>query len=199
MVLGIVVFPALAPAQTPQTIKKADVIGAWQADVELEGKEGKSRAWLVLWPDGLWWYTGQFMVHAHGGARWRLVGDTLWLSNDYEPYFHPMIDKRIVAIKAKKYGLAVMDTAVIRSRPPFPMPDSVFWSKAFIDSTSRGCASHAIDSSVCGMWVYKVSVSDRRVHLTRIEGLSRATQTVATKAVLTRDSLVNCNPISGCP
>jgi len=138
-------------------------------------------------------------VHGHGGARWRLLGDTLWLSNDYEPYFHTMIDKRIAAIDAKKYGLAVMDTAVIRSRPPFPMPDSIFWSKAFIDSTNSGCASNAIDSSVCGMWVYKVSVRDRRVHLTRIESLSRATETVATTAVLTRDSLVNCNSVSGCP
>ena len=84
--LGMLAFPALA---TAQTVKTADVVGAWQAELEHADSVGKSRGWLVLWPDGLWWYGGNLMQDAHGGARWRLVGDTLWLANDYGPYFHP--------------------------------------------------------------------------------------------------------------
>jgi hypothetical protein len=74
------------------------------------------------------------MWHGHGGARWRLVGDILWLANDYIPYFHPMIDKQIIAIQRKGYGLSVMDTAVINNRKPFPVPDSVYWSRDFRES-----------------------------------------------------------------
>src|SRR5689334_12960749 len=149
-ILGMLAFPTLAAAQT-QTVKEADLVGGWAAQLEFGDSAGESSAapgWLVLWPDGLWWYGGALMSHGHGGARWRLVGDTLWLANDYFPYFHTMIDKRIVAIQEAGYGLGVMDMDVIMQRPPYPVPDSVYWSKTFRDSTTA-CAT----ASVCGTWV----------------------------------------------
>jgi hypothetical protein len=197
VLLGILTFPTFAAAQT---VKPSDVIGGWKADVEHSDESGKALgndAWLVLWPDGLWWYGGAFMGHQHGGARWRLVGDTLWLGNDYQPYFHPMIDKRIVAIQRKGYGLAVMDSAVIQHRLPYPVSDSVYWSRAFRDTTST-CAQGTPGKGGCGTWVYKVSKKGKQLVLTRIDTLSRATESVATHAVLTRDSLERCHWISGC-
>lgn len=192
LVLGMLTFPVLAAAQT---VTKADVVGGWRAELEHAdtGKNGLggmtgAHGWLVLWPDGLWAYGGSLMYHLHGGARWRLVGDTLWLGNDYEPYFHPMIDYRTAGIQSKGYGLAVMDTSVINKRPPWPVPDSVYWSKAFRDSTTA-CAT----ATICGTWVYKVSKRDRELYLVRLDRLSRATKGVAVKAVLKRDSLMGCN------
>jgi hypothetical protein len=194
LLLGMLASPTLVAAQT---VKEADLIGGWQAEVELEGHTAPSRAWLVLWPDGLWWYGGPFMHHNHGGARWRLVGDTLWLGNDYVPYFHTMIDKRIMAIQAKGYGLAAMDMDVINKRPAFRVPDSVYWSKAFRDTTSV-CAQGIPGKGGCGTWVYKVSKKDQQISLVRIESLSREIHVVASKAVLKRDTLLHCQWISGC-
>jgi hypothetical protein len=191
----MLVVPALAVAQS---VTRADVIGAWQAQVTLAEQPGTARAWLVLWPDGLWWYGGPFMWHEHGGARWRLVGDTLWLGNDYAPYFHPMIEKRVVAIQLKGYGLSVMDPDVINQRSPYPVPDSVYWSPAFRDTTSL-CAQGRPGHGGCGTWVYKVSKRGEHLVLVRLNSLSQATSTVATKAVLTRDTLLNCDPLGdGC-
>ena len=126
-----------------------------------------------------------------GGARWRLVGDTLWLGNDYVPYFHPMIEERIVAIERKKYGLSVMDTSIINKRPRYPVSDAVYWSKTFRD-TVTACAPEHDNPGGCPTWVYKVSKKDDKLYLERIESLSRATKSVATRAILTRDSLANC-------
>jgi hypothetical protein len=187
-------FPTLAVAQT---VKEADLVGGWQAELKHVGSDTTSRGWLVLWPDHLWWYGGPLMGHGHGGARWRLVGDTLWLGNDYVPYFHSMIDRRIVAIQDKGYGLGVMDMDVISKRPPYLVPDSVYWSKNFRDTTSA-CAQGNPGKGGCGTWVYKVSKKGQQFYLVRIDKLSRATQTVATKAVLKRDTLLNCEWISGC-
>lgn len=197
VIVGMLMIPALAAAQN---VKHSDVIGGWKADVEHSDPSGEALgkdAWLALWPDGLWWYGGAFMGHAHGGARWRLVGDTLWLGNDYQPYFHPMIDKRIVALQQEGYGLAVMDSAVFANRLPYPVPDSIYWSQAFRDTTST-CAQGTPGQGGCGTWVYKVSKQGKQLVLTRLDGLSRATESVATKAVLTRDSLERCHWISGC-
>lgn len=178
-------LPTLARAQA---VKQADLVGAWQAEVELADQKEKLQAWMVLWPDGLWWYGGDLMWHRHGGARWRLVGDTLWLGNDYAPYFHPMIHTRIDALREKGYSdLGTMDMDIIKQREPFDVPDSIYWSQAFRDTTSA-CAG----SNPCGTWVYKVSVQDQQISLVRLDSLSRATKTVATKAVLKRNALVNC-------
>ena len=65
LVLSMLAFPALASAQT---VKEADLIGGWRAEVELADSAGTSPAWLVLWPDGLWWYGGALMWH-HQGVR----------------------------------------------------------------------------------------------------------------------------------
>lgn len=195
LILGLLVVPARASAQT---VKEADLVGGWLAELEHEDSIGRTlgpRGWLVLWPDHLWWYGGAFMVHGHGGARWRLVGDTLWLSNDFEPYFHPMIQPRIEAIQAKGYGLGVMDMGVIRDREPFEVPDSVYWSKDFRDFATD-CA--LADADVCGTWVYKVTMKGRQISLVRLDSLSRATVSVATKGLLTRDTLVNCTWMMGC-
>lgn len=197
LVLGILAFPALVSAQT---VKEADLIGGWRAEVEHAdsvGKELGTHSWLVLWPDGLWWYGGALMWHQHGGARWRAVGDTLWLANDYLPYFHGMIDTRILAIQQKGYGLSVMDKDVIRDTGgPFDVPDSVYWSKDYRDATRECVGSMGTDQ--CGTWVYKVSKKDQQLYLVRLDSLSTATGSVATKAVLTRDTLLNCEWISGC-
>lgn len=61
------VFPALAPAQT---VKREDVIGTWL------GESDRGTKLRTLWRDGLWWGN-------HGGGRWRLIGDTLWLGDDF--------------------------------------------------------------------------------------------------------------------
>jgi hypothetical protein len=188
---------ALPVPAVAQTVKESDLIGGWRAELQHADSTGTSIGWLVLWPDHLWWYGGALMWHHHGGARWRLVGDTLWLANDYIPYFHPMIDPRIVAIQKKVYGLSVMDMDVIKDRGPFPVPDSIYWSKTFRDTTST-CAQGTPDAGGCGTWVYKVVIKDQKVTLVRLDELSRATETVATKAVLTRDTLSNCQWISGC-
>lgn len=197
LIIGMLAFPTLGIAQQ---VKRSDLIGGWKAEVEHSDEAGKAMgkdAWLVLWPDGLWWYGGAFMTHQHGGARWRLVGDTLWLGNDYEPYFHPMIDKRIVAIQRKGYGLSVMDQEIIGQRLPYPVSDSVYWSKAFRDTVSE-CAQGEPGKGRCGTWVYKVAKNGRQLILVRLDGLSRETQSVAIRAVLTRDSLERCHWISGC-
>jgi hypothetical protein len=154
------------------------------------------RGWLALWPDHLWWYGGALHWHFHGGAQWRLTGDTLWLANDYNDYFHPMIEKRILALEAKGYGMAVMDSAIIRNRPPYPVPDSIYLSAAFRDTTSA-CAQGKPGKGVCGTWVYKVSKQGQNILLTRLDALSRGTETVASSAVLMRDTLVGCEPIAG--
>jgi hypothetical protein len=190
-------FPTLAVAQT---VKRADLVGGWKAEVEHADSLGNSLgpdAWLVLWPDGLWWYGGAWMGHGHGGARWRLTGDTLWLGNDYQPYFHTMIDRRIVALQQKGEGLAVMDSAIIANRPPYPVPDSIYWSKTFRDTTST-CAGGRPGQGGCGTWVYKVSKQGTQLVLVRLDDLSRATEGVASQAILTRDSLARCHWISGC-
>jgi hypothetical protein len=183
-----------------QTVKRSDLVGGWKAELGYTNNPGDvlgTEAWLVLWPDGLWWYGGAFMAHYHGGARWRLVGDTLWLGNDYKPYFHPMIDKRIVAIQMKGYGLSVMDKEIIDKRLPYPVSDSIYWSKTFRDTTS-GCAGGIPGKGGCGTWVYKVSKKGQQLVIVRLDSLSRETQTVAARAVLTRDSLERCHWMSGC-
>ena len=174
LILGMLAFPTLAAAQT---VTKADVVGGWRAEFEHDSL-GKAmglgtNGWLVLWPDGLWAYGGSLMNHYHGGARWRLVGDTLWLGNDYTPYFHPMIGPRMRMIQVKGYGLAVMDTDVISKRPPWLVPDSVYWSKAFRDTTT---ACDGTANPQCGTWVYKVSKSDQGLYLVRLDELSRNTR-----------------------
>ena len=69
------------------------------------------------------------MWRGHGGARWWMVGDTLWLTNDYVFYFHPMAEPQIYALRAKGYGdLGTMDTDIIKNRAPYPVSDSVYWS-----------------------------------------------------------------------
>jgi hypothetical protein len=189
--------PTLVAAQV---VTRPDVIGGWKAEVEHSDESGNALgkdAWLVLWPDGLWWYGGALMFHRHGGARWRLVGDTLWLGNDYEPYFHPMIDKRIVALQDKGYGLSVMDPDIIANRLPYPVSDSIYWSPAFRDTTSA-CAQGTPGAGGCGTWVYTVAKKGQQLVLTRLDNLSRATRSVASNAVLTRDSLAHCHWISGC-
>lgn len=199
--------PPEATTAATSPITESDVIGAWSAalrfkvhDVAAGGwsaPDSVGRGWLVLWPDHLWWYGGALHWHFHGGARWRLVGDTLWLANDYDPYFHPMIGPRIMALEAKGYGLAVMDSAIIHNRPPYPVPDSLYWSAQFRDTTST-CAQGTPGKGGCGTWVYKVSKQGQDLVLTRLDNLSRATATVATWALLKRDTLVGCNPIGGC-
>jgi hypothetical protein len=183
-----------------QTVQRSDLVGGWKAEVEHADSRGNSLdpdVWLVLWPDGLWWYGGALMGDGHGGARWRLVGDTLWLGNDYQPYFHTMIDRRIVALQHKGYGLAVMDSAIITNRPPYPVPDSIYWSKTFRDTTST-CAAGRPGQGGCGTWVYQVSKKGKQLILVRLDSLSRATAGVAIKAILTRDSLERCHWMSGC-
>jgi len=187
-------FPSLAAAQT---VKEVDLVGAWRAEVEHGDSVGNAlgtHAWLVLWPDSLWWWGGALHYHTHGGARWRLVGDTLWLGNDYEPYFHPMIQPRIEAIQEKGYGLAAMDMKIIGNREPYDVPDSIYWSKAFRDSVTA-CSGQG---KQCGTWVYKVSKRDQHLYLVRLDSLSRNTRSVATKAVLTRDSLTTCHWLGDC-
>ena len=134
------------------------------------------------------------MAHGHGGARWRLVGDTLWLGNDYEPYYHPIINTRQQEVSQNHLG--VWDTLLVQRRRPYPVPDSVYWAPAFRDTT-RTCAPITEEKPwQCGTWVYKVAVLERRdsliqkISLVRIESLSRATASVAVKAVLTRDPRV---------
>src|SRR5881394_574528 len=98
LILGVLTFPAPASAQA---MKAADIVGGWRA-VKIEYPDSMILPMhhkvedleLMLWPDGLWMYQGPLMVQAHGGARWRLIGDTLWLGNDYEPYYHPIFDPR---------------------------------------------------------------------------------------------------------
>jgi hypothetical protein len=188
LILGALAFPALGAAQT---LKEADLVGGWQGEVEHAdaNPSGGTRMTLVLWPDGLWEYTGALMGHEHGGARWRLVGDTLWLGNDYLPYYHPIINTRQEEVF--KNHLGVWDTLLVKRRRPYPVPDSVYWSQAFRDTTTA--CSIVGDALQCGTWVYKVSVLERqdsrvqRVSLVRIESLSRSTASVAVRAVLTRD------------
>lgn len=202
VVLGMLAFTAPAAAQT---VKATDLVGAWWAELGEPGDQAeKSRVALVIWPDGLWWFAGGvFLDENHGGARWRLLGDTLWIANDYVPYFHPMIEKRILAIQAKGYGLGVMDAESITSRPPFPVPDSVYWSPIFRDSTNT-CADSTVGTpghGGCATAVYKVLRKDRQLSLTRLDGLSRNAgrgPSRGAKVVLTRDSLVNCHWEFGC-
>ena len=189
LMLGMLAFPALASAQT---LKEADLVGGWRAELERPDKPGKLIGWLVLWPDGLWAYGGPLMGHNHGGARWRLVGDTLWLADDYFPYYHPMVDPRVEALRAKGHALGVMDMDVIRNRKPYPVPDSVYWSPTFRDTTSS-CAQGTPGLGGCGTWVYKVSKKDQQLFLVRLDSLSRTTDRVATKAVLKPDSLADCD------
>lgn len=187
--MGMLAFPALVSAQT---LKEADLVGGWRAELEHADSFGKSTGWLVLWPDGLWAYGGPLMWHKHGGARWQLVGDTLWLANDYEFYYHKMIAPRMRALQEKGNVLGVMDMDVIRNRVSFPVTDSIYWSKTFRDTTSE-CAQGTPGLGGCGTWVYKVSKKGQQFALVRLDSLSRATESVATKVVLKRDSLVNCN------
>ena len=196
LVLG---FPPLSSAQT---VKKADLVGGWEAELEPPpGREGEAgwRAWLVLWPDGLWWYGGPLTADRHGGARWRLVGDTLWLGNDYIPYFHPIVGPRLQVYTRKKIPYGVMDTAIINGRSAFPVPDSVYWSKTFRDTTTA-CAEGIPGQGGCGTWVYKVSKQGQHFVLNRLDHLSQGVRKVANRAVLKRDSLVGCigKAISGC-
>jgi hypothetical protein len=201
VVLGVLGVLAYHPTTAAQQLKTTDVIGAWKAEVRFpEGAAKTSRANLVLWPDGLWWFGGPFMADYHGGARWRLVGDTLWLGTDYVPYFHPMIEHRIHAINnTLEYGLSAMDTLdrfvkrVISRRPPYPVSDSVYWSKAFRDTTSV-CAD---GKTGCGTYVYKVSRRGQQLHLVRLDNLSQGWKFVVAQAVLTRDTLLNCQPVGG--
>lgn len=197
LILGILVFPALASAQA---VKEADMVGGWKGEIERAGADGVEEnvgpTGLILWPDGLWAFRGAFVSDQHGGARWRLIGDTLWLGNDHVPYWHQMSQTRLSAIGKKGQNPAAMDMDVIAQRPPYPVPDSVYWSKAFRDTTTA-CGPP------CGTYVYKVSVKDRQdsavrqVSLVRLDSLSTAAQGAATTAVLTRDSLVDCG--SYCP
>lgn len=198
LLLGMLMFPALASAQT---VKKADLIGGWEAELEQppERDGAGSLAWLILWPDGLWWYGGPLTSDIHGGARWRLVGDTLWLANDYDFYFHQMIGNRLSAYTEKNLPYGIMDTAIINNRGPFPVSDSIYWSKTFRDTTSQ-CAEGTSGQGGCGTWVYKVSKQGQQFVLVRLDSLSQGVMKVATKAVLKRDSLVKCigKAISGC-
>src|SRR5881394_763839 len=80
MVGFVLVFPTLAllapaaPAPAPMpTVKRVDVVGTWE---EAGNKPGP--VLVTLWSDGLFWYSGG----KHGGGRWRLVGDTLWMGNN---------------------------------------------------------------------------------------------------------------------
>jgi hypothetical protein len=91
----------------------------------------------------------------------------------------------------------VMDPGILKQRPPYPVPDSVYWSPMFRDTTSV-CAQGHPGKGGCGTWVYKVSKHGDTLSLVRLDSLSRATSTVATKAVLTRDTLLNCFPLRGC-
>jgi hypothetical protein len=179
-------------------VTEADLIGAWTAELGFAGSDSTKRGWMVLWPDHLWWYGGPLMWHLHGGARWRLTGDTLWLANDYQPYFHPMIEKRILAIQRKGENLSIMDPEVFASRPPYPVPDSVYWSPRFRDTTST-CAQGKPGQGGCGTWVYHVSKIGSELSLILLDGVSRATESVAPRVRLRRDTtLVSCEPIVGC-
>ena len=122
--LGILVFPAVASAQT---IKEADIVGGWRgvavdlpasvlaAQPDWGNGDAPKDLTLVLWPDHLWAYQGPIMLDGHGGARWRLVGDTLWLGNDFGPYYHPIIEQRNIAYRAKGLPNWAIDRDVIRS------------------------------------------------------------------------------------
>ena len=129
------------------------------------------------------------------------MGDTLWLGYDYIPYFHPMVEPRIFALQAKGYrDIGIIDMAIVDRRPPYPVPDSIYWSQAFRDSISA-CASRTPGPGFpggCGTWGYRVSRQGQKLSLVLLDSLSRAVKTVATHVVLMRDSLVNCNAVAGC-
>lgn len=190
LVGAMLMFSPLAAAQA-QTVKAADFHGGWLVKAGYDdGKE--SDAYLLFWPDGLWYFN--YLNTGHGGARWRLVGDTLWLANDFYPYYNSMIGPRIEALRAKGYGdLATMDMDIIGTRMPFAVPDSVYWSKAFRDST-RTCAN----TIPCETWVYKVSKRGQQILLARIDNLTRIPQDFAAKMeFIRRDSLTTCTVHNG--
>ena len=184
--LGMLMFALPACAQT---VTQADIIGAWRMELEYPGRNEKEMVGVMLWPDGLWYYTGgAFLTQNHGGARWRLVGDTLWLANDYAPYFHPMAQPRVRKMLAAHGHLGHLDAEINSNGTPFPVPDSVYWSQAFRDTTST-CAGP--NNSPCATWVYRVSKHDRQVSLAALEHLSRPAKYQAIKGALTATGRFN--------
>ena len=194
--LGLLASPGWAAAQT---VTEADLVGGWRG-VEVELPDTTIARYysgnpdsvdanaleLVLWPDHLWSYEGPlYPPHGHGGARWRLVGDTLWLGNDYEPYYHPILNHRWFADEIKGLPYWSLDRDVISNRPPLPVSDSVYWSSIFRDTTTACAGSGRYG---CGTWVYQVSRQGQRLSLVFLDRLSRRPQDVARKAVLERET-----------
>jgi len=196
---------AVPPVAAAQTVKEADLVGGWRGEVtpgyDLPSQCGAAscpmervtRSWVVLWPDHLWWFSGPISDLGHGSARWRLVGDTLWLANDYDDYMMPMVDPRIEVYRAKGYqNFATIDPAVIKSRSPFPVPDSVYWSKTFRDTVSACLGNRDAGHLPCDTWVYKVTKNGEQLSLRLLTDLSRGHNRSAAQMVLTRDSVVTC-------
>lgn len=201
LIAALMACPALVRAQA---LTEADLVGGWRAEAEHvdDLEEGRPRGWLVLWLDHLWGYGGPILQFAHGGVRWRLVGDTLWLGNDFGPYFHYMIEPRTYALQANGRGIGVVDRDVIArgrvgkggafSQPDsIYVPDSAYWSEVFRNSTTW--CSYYGPHTQCGTWVYKVTKQGANIlSLVRIDSLSIATSGTPPTMVLKRDSLTNC-------
>lgn len=121
---------------SPHAVTRADVIGGWRGNLERPGVLGKWPGWRVIWPDGLWQYEADYVDPNHGGARWRLAGDTLCLANDYLSYYHPMFNQRELLTRMKHQdNVGIIDLDLVRDRPPFSVPDSVYWSENFRATT----------------------------------------------------------------
>src|SRR5690349_12588605 len=82
LLLGLLACPAQVQAQAQaQMLTQADILWGWRAKADsLTDSDSEGRGWLVIWPDHVWGFGGPILPFAHGGGRWRLIGDTLWLA-----------------------------------------------------------------------------------------------------------------------
>jgi hypothetical protein len=82
-----------------QAMKPADLVGTWRGPVEYPQTFGNGIGWLTLWPDSTWWFWDSQDGNEsgwgnHGGGRWRLAGDTLWVADDTR--YWPALQAKIV-------------------------------------------------------------------------------------------------------
>src|ERR1041385_3294394 len=172
-------FPAPAAAQT---VKRADIAGTWAGNAYYDSTDsrgcsvrrgcGTADGYMALWPtSGLWWYEHHMPDWGmHGGARWRLVGDTLWLGIDW--LYGDILDDSLAAnflvvergvdqrgVDALDLVPGVADTVDTLNLAWYPRDDSLFWSRNLRRRNLRYVTA------------YKVSLTDDRLTLVRLDSL----------------------------
>lgn len=168
VMLGLALaFTVPAPARA-QTVTLQDIMGTWwgREDWLTEGKPGFAQ--LTLWPDSIWCFRNDTPTGGknHGGARWRLSGDTLWLV-DYtgnDTFYHQVIAAREQALLDGN-----MDTVGLVQLRALTKSDSAGWADPW------------------SLIVYKIARQDRQLILQRLDNLSKKPE-LAPKAVYRRDN-----------